>query len=233
MLKVYKYLRNNKWAIPHLFYSILFNLYYLPFSQARYLPIICGFTQFKRMKGTIILLAPECRFGMIELGKPMISICGGGKFVFQNYGKVIFEGSASIGKNSKLSISSKGIVVFGDKFCATDVFRLICYKHVTFENNVLIGYETIVMDTNQHKLQDCEGNMVGTTCEPIFVGESTWISSFCIILPGSYIPPRCVVATRSLVNKKFSKQFCLLAGSPAKQKIDNVWRNPFDDKIDY
>ena len=42
-----------------------------------------------------------------------------------------------------------------------------------------------------------------------------WISTGCIILPGSSIGKGSVVAARSLINKKFPKN-CLIGGIPAK-----------------
>ena len=90
---------------------------------------------------------------MIKLGFPTVSLYPNTGITIENHGgTIIFHGICSIGNNSYISISQKGIVEFGDNFCASTTLRLTSYDKIVFRNCVRCGWDTLIMDTDFHKL---------------------------------------------------------------------------------
>jgi len=60
----------------------------------------------------------------------------------------------------------------------------------------------------------------------ISIGADCYIGAGCILTPGSAIADRCIVGAGSVVSKKFTAQFCLLAGNPTAVVRDGYyWRS--------
>lgn len=171
---------------------------------------------------------------MIKLGLKTIGVSDGNGVVWENRGTIVFQGPCTLGAGVKLAVFETGVLTFGKHVTATDGLRVVCSKNITFEKNVLIGWDTTVMDTNQHQLSSPNGVHVGQPYAPIDIGEATWCGFGCTILPGTDVPSKCVVASKSLLNKKYNVEpYTLLAGIPAVVKAHGVWRNPKDDSIEY
>lgn len=51
---------------------------------------------------------------------------------------------------------------------------------------------------------------------PIYIGDYAFIGTNCVILGGASLPSRSVLGAKSLLNKKFSEEWTLYAGVPAK-----------------
>ncbi len=50
---------------------------------------------------------------------------------------------------------------------------------------------------------------------PIFIGKYCFVGTDCVLLGGSSLPNYCVLGAKSLLNKKYSENFWLYAGTPA------------------
>ena len=60
--------------------------------------------------------------------------------------------------------------------------------------------------------------------QDIIIGENCWITTRSTILKGVTLPPNTIVASNSLVNKKFEKEYTLIGGIPARiLKEDIYW----------
>ena len=83
---------------------------------------------------------------MIRLGFPTVSLYPTQGIVYENHGgTIVFNGLCTIGNNSAISIGTKAIVKFGDRFAASTTLRLTAYNHISFSDNVCfwlghIGY---------------------------------------------------------------------------------------------
>lgn len=153
--------------------------------------------------------------------------------MFENYGgTIVFEGRCAIGNDSCLSIGESGYVVFGDSFGATSAFRLISYHHVSFEENVLFGWECIVSDTDLHQLHRIDNITIRNYGE-IHIAKCCWIAMRCIILKNSKLPEHCVVSASSLICKQFHQPYSMLGGIPAVIIKEGIYRDPYNDKIVY
>ncbi len=91
-------------------------------------------------------------------------------------------------------------------------------KKIMIGQRVAIAPNVVIMDSPFHKIwpplerNNYSGKELDTD---IYIGDDVWISTGCIILPGASIGKGSVVASRSLINKKFPKN-CLIGGMPAK-----------------
>jgi acetyltransferase-like isoleucine patch superfamily enzyme len=90
------------------------------------------------------------------------------------------------------------------------------------------------MDTDFHRLKYTNGNPSPVSHAPITIGENCWISTNCMIMKGTKIPPRCVVGARSFLNKAYNcPENSLIAGHPAKFVKSGIYRDKDDDNIEY
>lgn len=114
----------NKWMLRSLPSSIYFNFHYLPINQAIKLPIILYKPHFIKCSGRIYIKG-SVKFGMIQLGKPMVSIFPNNGIIWDNKGCISFLGNAHIGNNSSISTGNTGMIEFGNNFRATTTVRII------------------------------------------------------------------------------------------------------------
>jgi acetyltransferase-like isoleucine patch superfamily enzyme len=174
---------------------------------------------------------------MVKLGQFTVPFYPNSGIVWSNKGgKVVFRGTCSIGNASVLSIEEKGCLDIGDNFCATTSLKLTTSCHITFRNNVLLGWNVLLTDNDWHKLTFIDDN-AGQNYKPylpIEIGANCWIGFDTKILKGACIPDNCVIGANSLLNKKYDcPEYSLLAGQPATVKKSNVYRDRNNDIIDY
>lgn len=164
---------------------------------------------------------------MIKLGIHGVDIYSNNGIMFSNSGHIIFRGQCHLGSGVKLSVHKDGILSFGNGFCATAELKVVCTNSISFGDKVLVGWENIFMDTNFHKLITTDGMPYGKVSAPICIGNECWFGFRCTTMPGTEIPKRCVIASNSLLNKKYEiSPYSLLAGSPAVVKKEGVWKDP-------
>ncbi len=232
---IYKKIKENKWILRSLLYSIYFNFHYLPLKQAIKLPILLYKPKFVQLKGKVIISTSTIKTGMIQLGKNTVSIYPntGITIEIKDGGILIFNGSCRIGNNSYLSIGEKGKVEIGNQFCATTTLRIVSYHSIIFGNNVSVGWECTFMDTDLHKMIKINrGYTKGYA--PIKIGNNNWITTKCHVLKRSETPDFCTISTGSILNKKYDyPPYTVIGGNPAREIAHGVYRDLNDDIIKY
>jgi acetyltransferase-like isoleucine patch superfamily enzyme len=137
-----------------------------------------------------------------------------------------------IRSGAKISVGEKGTLTIGNNFKASAENKFICYKAVTLGDNVSMGWESMLMDTNFHQTLDSNGNPHGRPYAPISIGDYCWLGFRTVCMPNTRIPNKCILASNSLANKNYDiEEYSLLAGSPAKVKATGIWRDPANDKV--
>lgn len=227
---------NNLWILRSIIHTIYFNFHYLPFSQAIKLPILLRKPKLLKCAGSVSIKGPV-KFGMIQLGRFKIPLFPDSGFIFENYGKIIFEGNCFIGNASALSIGESGQLILGTNFCATASLRIVCYSTIRFGNDSLIGWGANFMDTDLHKLQPI-GNQPNNNrggYSPIIIGDGCWIGMNCTVLKGTHLPKHTTVSACSFLNHYIACDEYSVIGSESKiiVKKKGVYRNPENDKINY
>lgn len=217
--------------LPHTLY---FNFRYFPFKQALKIPVILYKPRFIACKGKVVIEAENITLGMIKLGFNQAHAYPHSGIVWENNGGiVVFKGNALIGNNSSLCIGPKANVTFGDNFNATTTFRLVCWYKIFFDYNVRFGWDNLVLDTSFHRLKCCNGEYASKGYGSINIAHDAWIATKCIVLANTETQPYTVVATNSLLSRKYDRLHVIIAGSPAKIIKEGVYRDLYDDIITY
>lgn len=210
-------IRKIIFSIPR---TLWFNFRYLPISLAMKLPIwIASNVKVRRMKrGCIVLNSSSISLGMIRIGyhvadavdnygtHTILDIDGGGN--------IIFEDDAHIGHGAILVVKSGATLKLGRHFAISGTTSIICNESVTFGNDVQTSWNSLITDSDAHKIFSEDGAQINPNKE-IIIGNNIWIAANTTILKGSVISDNTVVASNSLVNKKFTQGKCIIGGSPA------------------
>ena len=172
--------------------------------------------------GTVTL--EEVRFGIVRIGFGDLGIFDQhrSRSIWDVHGTVAFKGRAKIGHGSKLNIV--GAVVFGDNFSAVAESTVIAYTRISFGKNVLLSWDVLIMDSDQHPIFLQDGTICNPT-KPIRVGDDVWIGCRCLLLKGTEIPATTVIAANAVVTKSFTETNTIIGGFPAAVLKRNItWR---------
>lgn len=213
------------YIIKHLNLNTLrFNFRYFPFRVALRFPVfLSSHVVLKQMKGKLIL--PGRSFpGIIKIGFGDVGIFDKrySRSIWEVNGVISFNGAASLGHGSKISVGKNGQLSIGADFNITAESSIVCFHKISFGDNCLLSWQIMMMDTDFHKIY--EGDNIVNGDAPISVGNNVWIGARSTILKGTTIPDGCVVAANSLVTKSFSETNTIIGGSPASVlKKDIKW----------
>ena len=95
---------------------------------------------------------------------------------------------------------------------------LWCHKKITIGNNVKIGGNCIIIDTDAHNIDYITRRKPATdwgVSSPIIIEDDVFIGMNCLILKGVTIGARSIIAAGSVVTKSIPSD-CIAAGNPAK-----------------
>lgn len=209
-------------AVLGLPFTLWLNFRYLPFKQARYLPIIlAGNVRIRRIVGQIIIdtgTHSKVYTGMIRIGfhcvEPIDNYSVHTILCVEKSGKLKFLGSSHIGKGAIIHIAG-GTLILGDNFAISGTTSIVCKNKITIGKDVQLSYNGLIIDSDAHKIYDNNGNAFSNTM-PIAIDDHVWIAPNVTIQKGSHIPSNSVVASNSLVNKCFSEIGSIIGGIPAK-----------------
>lgn len=174
------------------------------------------------MHGEVLIDSP-IKTGMIRIGFGNVRLFD--KRYVRNIwfleGKVTFKGRARLGFGTKLSVF--GHLVLGDNFIVSAHSQIECKKAITFGNNVLIGWDCLFMDSDNHLLLDNQDNVINPAKE-ILVGDRVWFGARCTVTKGALLGDDLVVAINSNIYRKYPISKCVIGGNPAKVlKTDTTW----------
>lgn len=199
--------------------TIYFNFRHLPFRQALKLPIWITYKSEFCIGGKCgISILGNVNTAMIRIGFHKVTVCNPKDMTVLNIskgGKIVFEGSAHIGKGSKIFVASGGELVLGDNFAISASSQLNCYKKIIFGRDVQFSWDCLVMDSDTHKIYGVLEKLINEAREIVF-GDKIWIGCRTTILKGSIIPDYCVIGACSLVSGNRFSQRSIIAGIPAK-----------------
>ena len=229
--KIKKYLK----YLPYLPKTIWFNFHYLPWRQAVKLPIFLYRAKILRAKGSITI-SGDISTGMIRLGEPTVSLYPSTGFIWENHGgRCSFAGKCVIGNASGISLGKHGNLIFGNNFGATAALKLIAYHHIEFMENVLVGWDAIIMDTDFHRMRNRETGTFTKGYAPVLIGRNCWIGCRCTILKGTHLPAYCTLAAGTTIGKKIDGEGYKIISNTSELKIvkENYYRELGNDAIVY
>jgi acetyltransferase-like isoleucine patch superfamily enzyme len=222
MRKLYLLLR----AIPKTLY---FNFKYLPFKQAIRFPFVISHRVWlMAAKGKVHINSHNLSPAMIKIGFGEVSIFDQirERSVWRVLGEVTFSGGAALGHGTKISVDNEGKLNFGKDVIITAESSIICNKEVNIGDEVMISWETQIMDTDLHSIIDEENNIINND-EKIDIGSKVWIGSRCLILKGAKLEEGSIIAAGTTISKAFEKKverksYCLIGGAPPRIIKENL-----------
>ncbi len=196
--------------------TIWFNLRYLPLNQAIMLPVAVYYKTKCDVKGrNKIIIDSQCQRFMIRIGFHAVPVVPENQTALFINGKIIFKGTAHIGRGSRIVVRENALLELGDNFAISSSSYINCFKHIKTGNDIQLAWGDLVMDSDTHTIYGDDGNVINEDKE-ILLGDKIWIGCDCKVLKGAIIPDNCVVGANSVVTAKSLEPNSLILGSPAK-----------------
>lgn len=161
--------------------------------------------------------------GHLTIGKEYVGFLDGNERTLLNIkGKLIINGTVSIGKGCRLDIGKNAICTLNSCTINCET-RLIIMHNLTVGKKSTISWRCELLDEDFHEI-DYEGKKFKPS--GITIGEYVWVGCYTRFLKGSAVGSDSVVASGAVVTEDYSeKKKILLAGSPAKViKTDINWK---------
>jgi carbonic anhydrase/acetyltransferase-like protein (isoleucine patch superfamily) len=140
------------------------------------------------------------------------------------------RGHLGIGPDSTLKVTGKALIMDGGIFVVgfggvctlgnasfNSRCNINCMKELTVGDDVLVGEETVIRDTDFHHVLTSDKPMA----MPVHIGNHVWIGLRCIILKGVTIGDGAIIAAGSVVTSDIPPH-SMAAGVPARVKKENV-----------
>lgn len=145
--------------------------------------------------------------------------------VVRGKGKITFGDNVNIGVvNSPLFLNTYAYIearhqdsniILGNNIHINNSFSIVSEKKVIIKNDVFIGYNCSIVDSNFHDLNLNNRKKTDPSPEEVIVGNNVFIGNDVSILKGVEIGDNCVVASGAIVTKSF-KSNLIIGGVPAK-----------------
>ena len=128
---------------------------------------------------------------------------------------------------------SHGTVIIGNNNCFNGNFLIIPGADkempIVIGNNNLFAGNIQCQAISHHLVFDMNTKKQLNTEKGIKIGNNNWFGQEVLMLNKASIPDNCVIGIRSLINKSFSQNNSLIAGSPATTKRNNIgWHEYLD-----
>ncbi len=93
---------------------------------------------------------------------------------------------------------------------------------ITIGKDCMFAYDIDIRTGDSHSIISVENNERINFAEDISIGNHVWVGAHCMLLKGSIISDDSIVATGSIVTKKFNSNGIIIAGNPAKEIKNNI-----------
>ena len=199
--------------------TLYFNFKALPFHRAIHFPFVVGKKVKIREIGDI-QISPDIGTFNISIGALTIfdwEHYDGRSLVFNNKGKIVFEGPVRIHPGTQIFVKSDADLTFGGYNILGQYSRLICYKHIKIGYDSVTSWDCQLMDTDFHYLKDVVANKIKKRDSFIEIGSGVFVGNNVTLCKGSKIPNNSVISSCSKVAASYIKEGenLLIAGNPA------------------
>lgn len=195
--------------------TIVFNFKYFRLKDAIRLPVLVSHrVRFAHLQGKVFLYG-KVTFGRVRIGFGEVNIFdpSRSRSVWDNTGTVLINGHAKFGHGTKISVS--GEIIFGDNFETTAECQIYCVHKISIGENVIISWDTLLMDTDSHSILNENMNILNPDKE-IVISNNVWIGCRCLILKGVFIGDNVVVAANTTLHRSVKGNDMIIGGNPPK-----------------
>lgn len=143
--------------------------------------------------------------------------------IYGNKNKIII-GSNCYLVDTEIHIEDSNGTIFIDKdtsICGKTHLACIEGKEIKIGKNCLFSSDIVIRTGDSHSIINMGGMRINSSRD-VHIGDHVWIGNKVIILKGSVIENDSIVATGSIVTKKFNEKNVILGGNPAKIIKENV-----------
>ena len=171
-------------------------------------------------KNNKISIGPKCRFKGLK-----IELVGNNNNISIDE-RIITSGEIYIsikGNNCDLKIGD------GTLIGSFDIFLEESNTKVSIGRNCMFGFGISISTTDFHSIIDTNTNERINPPQDVIIGNHVWVASSVEINKGVAIADNSIVASNSLVTKKFTQSNIILGGLPAKILKENV--NWLDERL--
>ncbi|CAN2040983.1 hypothetical protein GMMP15_2170001 [Candidatus Magnetomoraceae bacterium gMMP-15] len=95
-------------------------------------------------------------------------------------------------------------------------------SHIKIGQDCMFAYDIDVRTGDSHSIILQESNERINYAKNVTIGNHVWVAAHSILLKGSVIPDNSVVASGSVVTKKYNTKGIIVGGNPAKQLRDGI-----------
>lgn len=130
-------------------------------------------------------------------------------------GKIIVSKRLDIGRGSRICVGCQGNLKV-EKMVNTSRLHLVCQEEMNIGDNVLVAWDTTIMDSDMHSIIDVRSNKCIPQSKRVTIEDDVWIGTRSIILKGTHISKGSIIGAGSVVSGKYNENYSIIAGNPAK-----------------
>ena len=217
--------------------SVIFNFVYLPYHQAKYLPIWVSNLHFHRWghyRGKIVIDSPHIYKRMIKLGVNYNFWYPDGGIKLDISGTIIFKGKCIIGNNSTIYIKEGCTLTIGDNVIMTSDGIILCECGIEIGDSCRLGWNTQMMDSDFHYMKNVEtGQSSQTIRKPIVIGKNNWFGNGCNIFKGFQTADYVTIGSGSKCRGRIEESYTVWSNDGRLIKIKEGWYRDLEKDADY
>lgn len=138
--------------------------------------------------------------------------------------RLILDRNVLILTGTYISASNRSLVTIGEDCYVSQEVKINSRASVTIGKNVLIGYQTMIMDYDGHAIlpiDDLNNPNPEVKSKPIVIEDNVWIGARVIILKGITIGSGSIIGANSCIVSDVPPN-TIVAGNPAKVMRENI-----------
>ena len=220
--------------------SLYYNFVALPLRKAIYFPIVIGRNAKIRKIGKIEL-CEHIYPGMLSIGVNQNNVWECSKdatMILYNEGLIHICGRVWLYPGVKVYVKKNAELRFGHQVKIGNSGKIICYKGISFGDNVRISWECQIFDTDFHFLKNIVSVKHYPRTRPVSIEDNVFVGNRTTIGKGTLLTYGSVVSCCSKVNDDFSHEGSnlLIMGSPARVvkkgvEMGNSWDIKEEEKV--
>lgn len=140
-----------------------------------------------------------------------------GKITIEGSGNVVIFGDGSFFRGRLIVRGNNQVVSIGSHSTFQSVYML-CQENCNIKigNWCMFSRDVEIRTTDAHSVVDAKTRERVNNPASVKIGNHVWVGVGSLISKGSQIPNDSIVGAYSFVNKKFTEENVLIAGTPAK-----------------